>query len=498
MKFAKPGDASSVSITGKNRFQSSGGWKTAARKEEDRYNYEQGKKPVSTNKKSRQSSSSSSSDSEAGEEPTSSPLEKPANPPPPPKVMTETELNSLASKIVKAEIMGNDELLASLKSKLNQAREHRAAYIANGGNPELDQDGGAGSTEVVTKIAFHDTKGKRKKTKVETHKDGQRVRYFGDDDKYDLQQMYEREKMDKAEDQNEMLSNLAVKANERTNDEYDMDDMLVTRAARKKNEEQEEAKSLNRAAAQQLDLEKTLEGCKWCIGSHRSNKHLMVSMGKTVYLSLPGHTSMTEGHCLIVPMGHVAAGTHLDEDVWQEVQDYRKALVRMFRARGEDCVFIETAIGFKKHPHMLIECIPMPDDMGSLAPMYFQKAIQECESEWSDNKKLVKLKDRKISRNIPKGLPYFHVDFGNDNGFAHVIEDENVFSRRFGHEIVGGMLDIEARTFRNPAWQDFDAQKRKVIDFSVMWKEYDWTARLRDNISGHRNCDNDDSDSNSD
>ena len=36
---------------------------------------------------------------------------------------------------------------------------------------------------------------------VETHKDGQRVRYFGDDDKYDLQQMYEREKMNAAEDQ---------------------------------------------------------------------------------------------------------------------------------------------------------------------------------------------------------------------------------------------------------------------------------------------------------
>ena len=42
---------------------------------------------------------------------------------------------------------------------------------------------------------------------------------------------------------------------------------------------------------------------------------------------------MSDGHCLIVPMGHVMAGTSLDEDVWEEIQDYRKALVKMFRQR---------------------------------------------------------------------------------------------------------------------------------------------------------------------
>ncbi len=34
----------------------------------------------------------------------------------------------------------------------------------------------------------------------------------------------------------------------------------------------------------------------------------MVSMGKTVYLAVPGHTSLVEGHCLIVPMTHYTAG----------------------------------------------------------------------------------------------------------------------------------------------------------------------------------------------
>ncbi len=451
------------------RYSSSGGWKTSQRKEEERSKQREDE----AKRKKAQSSSSSSSDSESDTE--KAPTKQPEAQEEAPKILTETELNSLASKIVKAEIMGNDEMVAQLKAKLAAAKALRADFIANGGNPDDDKP------ETVTKIKFEDTKGKRKKTKVETHKDGQRVRYFGDDDKYDLKQMFEREKLNTAEDQNSMLSSLAGKgANDRTNEDFDMDDMLVSKAARKKNEEKEEAKQLNKAAAKQLEMEKTLEDCKWCIGSKRSSKHLMVSMGKSVYLSVPGHTSMVDGHCLIVPMGHVTAGTHLDEDVWQEVQEYRKALVRMFREKGEDCVFFETAVGFKKHPHMVLECIPLPEDMGSMAPMYFQKAIQECESEWSDNKKLIKLKDKKISRNVPKGLPYFHVDFGLDNGFAHVIEEEANFSRRFGHEIVGGMLDIEARTFRNPAWEQFDVQKRKVIEFSTMWKDFDWTKRLQE------------------
>ena len=116
----------------------------------------------------------------------------------------------------------------------------------------------------------------------------------------------------------------------------------------------------------------------------------------------------------------------------------------------------------------------------STASSYFNTYDdQECETEWSDNVKLVKLKDKNISRNIPKGLPYFHVDFGLDNGFAHVIEDEENWNRRFGHEIAGGMLDVEARVMRNPPWEQFEAQKTKVIQFGEMWSRFDFTKAFK-------------------
>ena len=95
-------------------------------------------------------------------------------------------------------------------------------------------------------------------------------------------------------------------------------------------------------------------------------------------------------------------------------------------------MFFEVAKGLKRHPHMVIECVPLPREMGDMAPMYFQKGINECESEWSHNQKLVKLsKEKDIRRSVPKGLPYFHIDFGMQNGFAHVIEDEQLFPKNF-------------------------------------------------------------------
>jgi hypothetical protein len=43
----------------------------------------------------------------------------------------------------------------------------------------------------------------------------------------------------------------------------------------------------------------------------------------------------------------------------------------------------------------------------------------------------VDLSGKDVRRAVPKGLPYFAVDFGLDSGFAHVIEVEKMFSKNF-------------------------------------------------------------------
>lgn len=78
--------------------------------------------------------------------------------------------------------------------------------------------------------------------------------------------------------------------------------------------------------------------------------------------------------------------------IYLSLQDFRKALTKMFLSHGMDVVFFEIAIYLNKRPHMVIQCITAPSKDMELIPFYFKKAILECEGEWSHNKKLIDLK----------------------------------------------------------------------------------------------------------
>lgn len=47
----------------------------------------------------------------------------------------------------------------------------------------------------------------------------------------------------------------------------------------------------------------------------------------------------------------------------------------MFEEKGLDCIFLETNMGMKKQYHMVYECIPLPREMGDMAPIYFKVFI---------------------------------------------------------------------------------------------------------------------------
>ena len=409
---------------------SKSGWKTSERKEKERSDFQQTKMANKPKEESETKSEKSSNEPTEAEVIT---------------IMSDLEMNKLGAKIVKAELMGDLCKARKLKETLENARK---AKEASANQPQSTSDNNPSEPETVI-LTRTDSKGmtrpiqtdvsqstsRGKKGKVQTlDKDGQRLRYFADDDQYDLKEMFHREKMSTAEDQSAMMSRLAGRAVEKTDDDdYSIDDLFTSRAARKRSEDQDKVKERDAAIAEHKSLTRTLDTCSFCYEGADFKKHLLVAVGKTCYVCLPWHLSLTEGHCFIVPSSHVSCATLLDEDVYAEMQQFRKALCRMFQANGdEDCVFFEVAKGLKRHPHMVIECVPLPREMGDMAPMYFQKGINECESEWSHNQKLVKLtKEKDIRRSVPKGLPYFHVDFGMQNGFAHVIEDEQMFPRNF-------------------------------------------------------------------
>ncbi|XP_069971916.1 CWF19-like protein 2 [Penaeus vannamei] len=487
-RFQKPGEGNSFRSMGTASSSSSRGWQKKQKPQEQRERERTAsRKPVSSS-----SSSSSSSDSEE------EPPQKVENiqekervvetvtegPAPQARLLTDKEMNELAAKIMKAELIGNEAQAVKLKKKLEVARAVRA-----NAPPGSREDNEAQTKEEVVVLTRMDSRGvcrpvsgsveesdgKRKK-KMKTHgKDGQRTKYFPDDDQYDLKRMFEKEKGTSAADQNSLFERSAMQNTEKLNEEYDLDDMFMSKAVQKESSAKQAERDRQKAIDEHKRSERSLESCQWCFDNKEMPKHLIVALGKKAYICLPPHQSLTPGHCLIVPIHHIACSVQADEDLWSEIQDLRKSLVRMFNSRDEDCVFFETVKRLRNYPHMVINCVPLPKEMGDMAPIYFKKAIMECEAEWAQNKKLVDLKNRSVRSAVPKGLPYFFVDFAMDPGYAHVIEDEQDFPHNFAQEIVGGMLDLETNLWRKPRKENFDQQRRKVMEFNSWYKEFDPT-----------------------
>ncbi|XP_065586139.1 CWF19-like protein 2 [Cyrtonyx montezumae] len=410
-----------------------------------------------------------------------------------PQVLSEDEMNKLGARIVKAELMGNMELASKLQAELDNARKLKETQKQISGNSgreasshqedeqvilvRTDQSGRA--WPVTASAEPQEPKGgRRKRQMVTTHVDKERVRYFQDDDSMSLQDLVKNEKMRTAEDQNALFMRMASKLMEKTDrDYYTLDDMFVSKAAKKARSGEEEEIQRRKAIHEHQQLAARMEKCPFCFDSSELSKHLIIAIGTKVYLSLPSNQSLIEGHCLIAPLQHHTAATLLDEEIWEEIQVFRRALVKMFEAKGLDCVFIETNTSMKKRYHMVYECIPLPKEVGDMAPIYFKKAIMEADEEWSMNKKIIDLSSKDVRKSVPKGLPYFSVDFGLQGGFAHIIEDQHKFPHYFGKEIIGGMLDLEPRLWRKGVRQNFEEQRKKVLQFAQWWKPYDFTKK---------------------
>ncbi|XP_015110243.1 CWF19-like protein 2 [Diachasma alloeum] len=425
----------------------------------------------SGSKSHRKEKSSEDEDSSSGEEPPKA-LENET-------LMSEDEMNKLGAKIVKAEILGDMELAQELKEKLERARKMRK-LTPKSSEPEREREkdviltvtNSKGMSKPLEPRSRYEEPqgGRRKSKKVETHDKGQRVRYFADDDKYSLQEMFEREKGDsgsRGKDESVFVK-MASKS-------MDMDELFEQNITRGESDAKQDLRDKTRAIKEHNRIEKSLESCRLCFDSKEMLKHLIVAMGHKMYLTLPPHVSLTPGHCIIAPIHHSPCQTQLDEDIYEELKTFKKAITKMCADNQEYPVFFEVAMGLHRFPHMQLECVPMPEEVGSMAPMYFKKALLECEMEWSTNKKVVDLSKKDVKQSIPKGLPYFMVDFGDHGGFAHVIEDEKLFPRNFAQEIIGGMMDLDSSMWRKPRRENFEGQRKKVVEFADKWKKYDFT-----------------------
>ncbi|TNN07927.1 CWF19-like protein [Schistosoma japonicum] len=408
------------------------------------------------------------------------------------RLVTNDDINSMAAKVMRAELESNFEKVQKLKANLEKLREAMRRGIkvrlhtvqkkkAFGSHVESNQsrvielsrlnDRGDEIPVHIRNLPGTSHVNNISLQRFKSHDStGQRIAFFPEDNtNQKVADMIRDERLHSASDMDLEFSKLARKNVE---DEYS--DAFVKKRA---HAEKEAIKCKQDAVSSYKRRVFAESKCLVCL--ERVPKYLIVSLGEKVFLSLPSYVSMTSGYCLLTPYEHVSSTTRLDEDAIKEIRHFKHQLTVMFEEKynKSGCVFIETASKSDaiRH-HTQVECIPVPKDLYNSLPAYFKKALSEIGSEWDQNHRLITLKPGGSGAYgaIPPKFAYLAVEFGTTNGgFARILDEEHEISSYSGREIVAGALDKEPRLWRKPKLENFDHLRQKVVTFENLWHSYD-------------------------
>ncbi|KAB5590566.1 Complexed with Cdc5 protein cwf19 [Ceratobasidium theobromae] len=432
-------------------------------------------------------------------------------------VLSTSELNKLQAKALRAKLMGGED------ADRLQAEYDEAVRAAAGGGSGDENDQEETRVEALPSMDGHGRlydvgtgkgdpgpilPGNRRKNqdKFETRdpKTGELLRINADDDTQTLSDLLREERLGGGPaDQKNLDAALAgaIARDGKYEDDLEYVDDNAERLARRKMKS--DAMKRQFAIQDYARTQKVLASCVYCPGN--SNDEMappragVIAMGTRVYLAVTPNEELVPGHCHIVPLQHMLSSLEGDDDVWDEVKNFMKCLMRTFAEEDKGVIFYETVMSLRQQRHTVIECVPVPREEFTELPAYFRESILASESEWSQHKKLIDFSKRPggFRRSMVPNLPYFMVqwDYKGEQGYGHVIEGRDMaddpdgdvdegdkgggqFPRWFAGEIIGNILDIEPRRWRRPRKEDFRMNDRRVEQFRKKFDKYDWTKML--------------------
>ena len=211
--------------------------------------------------------------------------------------------------------------------------------------PLVDAAGRAAPGAFGREAAGTAAAGVRPTKRIERFEDGERKRYFADDDTLDLETLVKRTKYGATEDIDAtMARNIARKSNFKETDldpdaEYDVDGGLdladgqrkASKDARRRGSATEEVakREKQRQVRDFTRFQSALDRCSLCFTSKSRQKHLTLAIGTAAYLALPPRGRLIPGHCQIIPIEHVGSSRIADEAAWTEIRNFKKCLLQI-------------------------------------------------------------------------------------------------------------------------------------------------------------------------
>lgn len=222
----------------------------------------------------------------------------------------------------------------------------------------------------------------------------------------------------------------------------------------------------NKAVAEERRYSAMVSHSPFSVDNPHFKHRLVIARGAHSFVMLMEKKKrLVPGHCYIVALQQAASSRAVQEEVWDEMSNFKKSLRRYFGAQGRGTLFLETALIKSGRAWANVECLPVPLECEEDAPLYFKQSLSAAESEWSTHRAIIDTAKGGLRKSIPIGFPYFHVEWAR-GGCAHIIEDAEEFGADFGVSVVAGMIEVDHMMPGSQA-QDTDAEiERFRTEFS--------------------------------
>lgn len=387
--------------------------------------------------------------------------------------MDEATKNKLSAQIIKAEMLGDQAKVERLKRELHESSRGTSSIRRDSRKPDYRTSAIAHERPEPSLNVIYKTPRKG------GFQDGRVKKFLSSVGSLD--QMFQQEKNLTTSDEAKMFMKTATKFSredmETKQFSEEIDDSQVILNKYKKRDGDEGGSHPKQGA-------KDDDGPCWrCL--ERIPRHLVVDQTSSVYLSLTDSKSVLThtSNVIISNIDHscesfVTATGKQQDDTVMLIQSVRE----MWKSKGYRCIVMETYFRKKSSRggltsgknHFQVHCLPIKEKYYERSRMSFKQALQECEGEWSMNKKIIITEGKKIQRCLPRGLSYFWVCFDElSNGFGHVIENENDFSRDFGLEVLSALLDKDFNPMRlNQRREVYKDQFERSKDFKILYSDF--------------------------
>ncbi|ODN06030.1 CWF19-like protein 1 [Orchesella cincta] len=191
--------------------------------------------------------------------------------------------------------------------------------------------------------------------------------------------------------------------------------------------------------------------CWFCLASPEVEKHLIISIGESVYLTI-AKGGLTPDHLLIVPIGHFQSTIECPPEVAEEVNKFKTQLIKYFETQGKAVIFFERNF---KSPHLQIQVVPIPkpSTVGlKIACLDFAESDGIEIQEFPPNAELFQM--------TKPGFPYFFMELPDRTKLFVAIKKN--FPIQFGRELLASEQILNCPD--KVDWKQCKMNKEEEID----------------------------------